>query len=187
VPRADDLSRANQRQHGGDHYRSKPIQVWDFVHRNGIGYLAGNVIRYAARYKDKNGLEDLLKCLHYVEKLLEEEYGWVRPPDKDKTGEPKYAKACPQQECLLENGHCGPCLKQVTKGYTGKACPDPKCILQGGHPGQHVADVTLTLATKPACGTPYVAGRPELGHCLLPHDHQGDHQFVPTTPNKVQQ
>ena len=71
---------ANDRQHGGDHYRSKPIQVWDFVHRNGIGYLAGNAIKYLARYQDKGGKEDVLKARHYVEKLLEEEYGVAPDP-----------------------------------------------------------------------------------------------------------
>jgi len=37
------------------------------------GFLRGNVIKYIARYKDKNGVEDLLKAKHYLEKLIEEE------------------------------------------------------------------------------------------------------------------
>ena len=63
---------ANDKQIAGEHYK-KAIQVWDFVHSNDIGYLAGNVIKYVARYKDKNGIEDLEKAKHYIEKLIEEE------------------------------------------------------------------------------------------------------------------
>lgn len=50
---------ANEIQHGGDHYKRKAIEPWDFIVANGIGFLAGNAIKYLTRYKDKNGLEDL--------------------------------------------------------------------------------------------------------------------------------
>jgi hypothetical protein len=63
---------ANNKQVAGNHYK-KPIQPWDYIHANGIGYLAGNVIKYVSRYQDKNGLEDLYKAKHYLEKLIEEE------------------------------------------------------------------------------------------------------------------
>ncbi len=67
------MLQANSNQVGGTHYQT-PIQVWDFVHSNNIGYLAGNVIKYVARYKHKNGIEDLYKAQHYIEKLIEEEH-----------------------------------------------------------------------------------------------------------------
>jgi hypothetical protein len=35
------------------------------------GFLRGNVIKYIARYKDKDGLKDVQKARHYLEKLLE--------------------------------------------------------------------------------------------------------------------
>jgi len=35
------------------------------------GYLAGNVIKYISRYKDKNGVQDLAKAEHYLQKLIE--------------------------------------------------------------------------------------------------------------------
>jgi hypothetical protein len=35
------------------------------------GFLRGNVIKYIARYKDKDGLKDVHKAKHYLEKLLE--------------------------------------------------------------------------------------------------------------------
>jgi len=64
---------ANLRQIGGKHYKQQKIEVWDFVHRNEIGYLAGNAIKYLARHKAKGGVQDLEKAIHYIEKLIEEE------------------------------------------------------------------------------------------------------------------
>lgn len=64
---------ANDRQPGGTHYVSQPIQTWDFINENGIGFIAGNVIKYVARYEKKGGLEDLRKAEHYLEKLIEVE------------------------------------------------------------------------------------------------------------------
>jgi len=61
----------NAVQYGGDHYKKKAIQPWDYIAANEIGYLEGNVIKYVSRWKDKNGLEDLLKAKHYLEKLIE--------------------------------------------------------------------------------------------------------------------
>lgn len=66
---------ASSQQVGGDHYRSLAIQPSEFIHRNGIGFLAGNVIKYVVRYKNKNGLEDLKKARHYIDLLIEWEYG----------------------------------------------------------------------------------------------------------------
>ncbi len=51
------------------------------------GYLQGNCIKYLSRYRDKNGIEDLLKCQHYLVKLIEVEsrkddgkVGYGKPP-----------------------------------------------------------------------------------------------------------
>jgi len=56
-------------QVGGDHYQ-QPIQVWDFVIANKIGFLEGNVIKYVERWERKDGLKDLLKAKSYIEKLI---------------------------------------------------------------------------------------------------------------------
>lgn len=59
-------------QHGGDHYKSKGIQPWEYIVANNIGFFEGNVIKYITRYKDKNGLEDLKKARHYLDFLIEQ-------------------------------------------------------------------------------------------------------------------
>jgi hypothetical protein len=61
------------RQVGGNHYQSMPIQPAEFIHRNGIGFLAGNVIKYVCRYRAKGGVQDLEKARHYIDMLIEEE------------------------------------------------------------------------------------------------------------------
>lgn len=62
---------ANDKQISGTHYSNKAIQPWDFITSNNIGYLEGNVIKYISRWKEKGGVNDLLKAQHYLEKLLE--------------------------------------------------------------------------------------------------------------------
>lgn len=64
---------ANDRQVGGDHYKNKSIQPWDFIIANDIGYLEGNIIKYISRWREKNGLADLAKAKHYLDKLIETE------------------------------------------------------------------------------------------------------------------
>ena len=65
--------KANDRQEGGSHYKTKAIQPWDYVAANDLGYFEGNVIKYVTRFKDKHGIADLRKARHYLDKLIEVE------------------------------------------------------------------------------------------------------------------
>ena len=62
---------ANAIQHGGSHYKEKAIQPWDYIASNNLGYFEGNIVKYVSRWKDKNGVEDLKKAMHYLQKLIE--------------------------------------------------------------------------------------------------------------------
>lgn len=66
---------ANARQVGGVHYRgtqaANGMQHWDVVHAFNLDYFQGNITKYLFRWKDKNGIQDLEKALHYLEKYLE--------------------------------------------------------------------------------------------------------------------
>lgn len=65
-------SAANDRQEGGTHYKQLTIQPWDYIVSNNLGYLEGNVVKYVTRWQTKgNGVQDLLKARHYLDKLLE--------------------------------------------------------------------------------------------------------------------
>jgi hypothetical protein len=56
---------------GGDHYKKLKIQPVEYIYANNIGYMEGNVIKYVTRWRDKNGVADLLKARHYIDLLLE--------------------------------------------------------------------------------------------------------------------
>lgn len=68
-------TKANDRQVGGDHYKKKGIQPWEVIEENGMGFFDGNALKYLMRYKDKGGVDDLRKAIHYIEKLIELETG----------------------------------------------------------------------------------------------------------------
>ena len=74
---------ANERQVGGDHYRRKgTIQHWDFAAARNYDYFQGQITKYVDRWKEKNGIEDLEKGLHFLEKYIETEKLKLREANK---------------------------------------------------------------------------------------------------------
>lgn len=61
-------------QVAGDHYKRLAIQPIEYIHANGMTYLAGNVVKYISRHKAKGGADDVRKAIHYCELILELEY-----------------------------------------------------------------------------------------------------------------
>ena len=70
---------ANERQVGGQHYAGA-AQHWDMANSYfGPGYLAGQVTKYVTRWRKKNGVQDLEKAAHFLQKLREVDWdalGW---------------------------------------------------------------------------------------------------------------
>ena len=66
---------ANSKQIAGSHYSDKEIQPWDYIHANNLCYFTGNCVKYVSRWRDKGGIDDLKKAIHYLEKLIELEQG----------------------------------------------------------------------------------------------------------------
>jgi hypothetical protein len=65
---------ANDRQEGGDHYKSlRGMETWDIITAWGLGFLDGNALKYISRWRKKGGIEDLKKAIHYLEKQIEVE------------------------------------------------------------------------------------------------------------------
>lgn len=63
---------ANDYQVGGEHYKSE-YQHWDFVCDTDLHYILGCATKYIARWRKKNGIQDLHKASHYISKAEEEE------------------------------------------------------------------------------------------------------------------
>ena len=66
---------ASKRQIGGDHYKAFDIQPAEFIARNKIGFLPGSAIKYICRYPLKGGRQDIEKAIHFLQLILEYEYG----------------------------------------------------------------------------------------------------------------
>lgn len=62
---------ANDKQEGGDHYKTGGEEHWDRVHRLGLDYFQGQITKYIERWKKKNGIEDLKKARHFLDKYIE--------------------------------------------------------------------------------------------------------------------
>jgi hypothetical protein len=64
---------------GGNHYRKiEGEQHWTRQWRTqGPGYFIGCITAYVERYQDKDGIKDLLKAKHFIEKLIELETAYA--------------------------------------------------------------------------------------------------------------
>ena len=67
--------KATEIQIGGQHYSKYAIQPTEFIFKNNIPFIEGNIIKYIIRHRDKNGAEDIRKIKHYCDLILELEYG----------------------------------------------------------------------------------------------------------------
>ena len=63
-------STANKKQIGGSHYKSA-YQHWDMVCDHNVPYLEASCTKYVSRHKKKNGLQDIEKAIHFLEKIQE--------------------------------------------------------------------------------------------------------------------
>ena len=51
-----------------DHYRDSMLM--DYLISHGIGFAEGNICKYVARWKEKDGLADLKKARNYLDALI---------------------------------------------------------------------------------------------------------------------
>ena len=58
-----------KKQVGGSHYKNYKIQPVEFIIKNNIGFVEGNIIKYVLRFKEKGGVQDLLKAKHYIKQI----------------------------------------------------------------------------------------------------------------------
>ena len=60
-------------QVGGDHYKDMAIQPVEYIIKNNIPFVEGNVIKYVSRWRKKNGVQDLEKAKHLLDVLIQNE------------------------------------------------------------------------------------------------------------------
>lgn len=67
------------------HYNTGSMEVIDAIDGLDLGFEAGNILKYVARYKHKNGIEDLRKAAWYLNHLIEKEEMKVRKAKEQTT------------------------------------------------------------------------------------------------------
>lgn len=65
------MSKANEQQVGGKHYKVLGIEPWDYIAANNLGFFEGSIVKYVTRWDCKGGIDDLRKAKHFIEKLIE--------------------------------------------------------------------------------------------------------------------
>jgi len=79
---APDKSAALSTQVGGSHYCKLAIQPVEYIVKNNIPFIEGNIIKYATRWRDKGGVKDLEKIKHFVDLLIEFEAEYGNAPQQ---------------------------------------------------------------------------------------------------------
>jgi hypothetical protein len=76
------MTKANDRQVGGDHYRKNgsEVQHWDYARMKNFDFFQYQITKYVERWKDKNGIIDLEKARHFLDKYIEVEKAKQQKP-----------------------------------------------------------------------------------------------------------
>ena len=64
-----------KKQVGGSHYKEMKIQPSEFINRNKLLFAEGNAIKYICRHAAKGEVQDLEKAKHYIDMIIERDYG----------------------------------------------------------------------------------------------------------------
>jgi hypothetical protein len=68
-------SKVWDKQIGGQHYQKFKIQPSKFVIENELLYPEGCAIKYIIRHRMKGKRQDLEKAIHFIEMIIERDYG----------------------------------------------------------------------------------------------------------------
>ena len=68
-------SKVWDKQIAGSHYQKYKIQPSKFVVENELLYPEGCAIKYIVRHRDKGQKQDLEKAIHFIEMIIERDYG----------------------------------------------------------------------------------------------------------------
>ena len=69
-----------KKQIGGTLYKDMKIQPSEFINENKLLFAEGNAIKYICRHKHKGEVQDLEKAKHYIDMIIERDYGDQHKP-----------------------------------------------------------------------------------------------------------
>ena len=58
-------------QVGGSHYKDRAMQPIELITKTKCTFIQGCIWKYITRYKEKNGREDIQKCIHYSQLAIQ--------------------------------------------------------------------------------------------------------------------
>lgn len=58
-------------QVGGSHYKNMPFQPVELFAKTRCTAFQSNIWKYISRYKDKNGAQDVRKCIHCAQLAID--------------------------------------------------------------------------------------------------------------------
>jgi hypothetical protein len=64
-----------KKQIGGTHYKNMKIQPSEFINENKLQFAEGNAIKYICRHASKGEVKDLEKAKHYIDMIIDRDYG----------------------------------------------------------------------------------------------------------------
>ena len=77
------MSNPYDTQVGGSHYKDMKIQPSEFINENKLQFAEGNAIKYICRHGSKGQKQDLEKAKHYIDMIIERDYGVAKLPESD--------------------------------------------------------------------------------------------------------
>ena len=79
-------SKVYNKQIGGRHYMDIVEQPSEFINKNKLQFAEGNAIKYICRHANKGEVQDLEKAKHYIDMIIERDYGpqesWIKGYNK---------------------------------------------------------------------------------------------------------
>ena len=63
--------KAVDKQVGGGHYKDCGIQPIEYIHANNLNFFEGSAVKYITRWRQKGGVQDLRKAIHFLELQIE--------------------------------------------------------------------------------------------------------------------
>jgi len=106
------------RQVGGNHYKDYAIQPAEFCQRNKIPFCEATAIKYLCRHRNKAGKQDLEKAKHFIDILIDLEYGEQKKAVEPATEESSATEEPPELIVIVEEW-VGPCGLSLEKGDIG--------------------------------------------------------------------
>ena len=84
-------------QIGGDHYSKMAIQPAEFILANNIGHYEAAAIEYLCRWKNKNGVLDLIKAEQCITILIEHHEKMYEFPERE------YKEMCEEMDTMFKS------------------------------------------------------------------------------------